>query len=212
MDRTIIIPAAGFGKRVGSLESKELLISPTTQKPLIDFSLSLAQKSNATPVVITRLKKRNLIEYLEEKKIQALIVDETKEWADTVLKSKAHWKKFNLLILPDSEFAPLSLIEDMFKQLETKDFVFATFKVEDVTKWGIYHPINENSFSIAEKPHNSFHEQDLAWGLIAFRDTHGEELFSKILESHDDHQYKILNATSSTLYLNHFIDLTRGEL
>lgn len=210
MSKAIIIPAAGFGKRMGEIESKEMLISPQTHEPLINFSLNLAKLVQAKPIVITRETKQNLISHLEQKKIHPQIVGITKEWAHTVLLSKDSWEENNVLILPDVEFSPLGIVKDLFLALQNHELAFATFDVKIPNLWGMVFG-QESGIHIAEKPSVNIDEAK-AWGIIAFKKDKGEELFTKILESTDDHEYKKVQATYKILKVEKFIDLTRGQL
>ena len=91
LETKIIIPAAGFGTRVGSPEAKEMLILQD-QQPLIDFAIQLAKENQAVAHVITRKEKKSLIAHLQNQTaVNIQLIEPSKEWPDTILKSKDFW-------------------------------------------------------------------------------------------------------------------------
>ena len=75
----VIIPAAGFGKRVGGAVSKELLYYKDDSFPLIQWCLSLCKKYELKPVVISRRDKLDLNQYLASENIEMCLIDSSEE-------------------------------------------------------------------------------------------------------------------------------------
>ena len=210
--RLILVPAAGFGRRVGSPEAKELLPRPDGRL-FIDQVLLDGLRLQIPVHVITRKEKASLIEYLENFKkqndhlISIQLVESSKEWPDTLLQSEDQWYEENLVYLPDMEFSPDSAPGNLFDSLKDKDAGFATFAVDDPRKWGVIAQ-NENQFSLCEKP--TIVKREMAWGLFSFRKNIGKNLLSAILESTFDHQWKSLNLKIAEVQLENYKDLSRG--
>lgn len=92
---TVLIPAAGFGKRVGSPSAKELLPDEDGQ-PIIAWALRQVAKRGWHAHVITRPAKQPLLEYLEKQKNNGLslsiqLIEGSSEWPDSLLQSRQHW-------------------------------------------------------------------------------------------------------------------------
>ncbi len=204
----IIIPAAGFGTRVGSPEAKEMLTLSGTQ-PLIDFSLEIAKLNRATAHVITRKEKKSLISYLQHKdNVSLQIIEPSKEWPDTILQSKPFWEDFNLLILPDTRFAPLQRTTELLQGLKNYDLTVGYFNPNALETWGAFD--NQSAtYKLIEKPKMLDTKYLRAWGIIGFRKNIGEELFKLILESTIDHQFKTTTFSYQAIQLEYFEDLTR---
>lgn len=209
----MIIPCAGFGTRVGSPLSKELLLNPETQSPLIEYSLKIAEENQWNTVLITRPEKKNLMDYVaarEAKKnyqSQWVLVQKTTEWPDSVLRSSAFWSEKNILVLPDTTWNPSGFERQLMTCLETSDVAYGVFETKDQKTWGTI-CCEQNELKLCEKPaKNLAHFQ--AWGLIAFRKNIGKVLFTAILESTLDQKVKSLHVKSEALPMNSFTDLTR---
>lgn len=200
----MIIPCAGFGTRMSMNpnQSKELLLYQG--KPLIENALQLAQIFNIKPLVITRIEKQDLIQYCAENDIETQIIDVRGEWADTILQSKPWWEEDNILVLPDTVFDPAhDTIYDILEGLELgNNAVIALHDVKDVSQWGYV-----TNYTITEKP--QFITRGIvsgnAWGVIGFKKTYGEELFSAMTKRNNALQLKNVGFT----YLEGFRDLTR---
>src|SRR3990167_336203 len=107
--RTMLIPAAGLGTRVGSPEAKEMLPRPAgvsfENEPMITMALQLAAECEAKPHVITREEKVSLVKYLSKMRtpladliappISVQLVGATREWPDTLLLSRPAWSDYN---------------------------------------------------------------------------------------------------------------------
>lgn len=128
----IIIPAAGYGRRVSDPSapnrSKELIINPQTGRPLIDKALGLAAQLRVPSVVITREEKTDLIDYIHnwskahgqqqcgggpQAPIELQIIQPSREWPDTILQSESRWGEGNILILPDTDYSPTEIVREL---------------------------------------------------------------------------------------------------
>lgn len=211
--RKVLIPAAGFGARVGTPPAKELFPDPKTRKPLIEFSLDIAKSLDAQARVITRKDKTVLIEALKKyKNAEVFLIEASKEWPDTLLQSEPCWSDFNVVILPDTRFLPINAVSDIFSELEMgADLAFAVFPVDDYSTWGVLAK-NKDTWHICEKPSNldclKF-EIVNAWGIFGFKKEFGKELLTKMLESGFDHKMRPIQKIVKTIPLEMFKDLTR---
>jgi dTDP-glucose pyrophosphorylase len=207
---TVLIPAAGFGKRVGSPPAKELLFHENEGAPMIQWGLDLVKKSQMKAVVITRSQKTTLLDYLEKARnaypIDICLIDSSEEWPHTILQSQAYWGEKNFVLLPDTRFAPLNILTQMSEALDSADVCFATFHVEDKKTWGVIQP-TKDGWSVAEKP-GAWETNAQAWGLFSFR-TFGKNLLEQMISSGRDHQFKPIYGKVQTLSLSHFVDVTR---
>lgn len=201
-----IIPCSGFGTRMNMKpnESKEMLEDKIFDcKHIIDYSLKQCKFFNLNPLVITRKDKKDLIKYLKQNKIEYMIYEPKpeEEWYHSVLASKDHWEENNLLILPDTRFNSIFCIEDIERGLKLgNNAVMALHEVADPSKWGI---ILNRGYTLLEKPKNFKGDKFWAWGLIGFKHTYGQELFSSV---------KCLELTNvGFVYLKSFQDITRGK-
>lgn len=210
---TMIVPCAGYGTRMGSPPAKELLINPETQAPLIEYCLKLADQNQWNTVLITRHEKKVLMDYVSHREVkknlktQWVLVQNTLEWPDSILKSYDFWSENNIMILPDTTWSPLGIENDVLKDLDHCDVSFGVFEATDKKTWGTV-AISKENFQICEKPQKQMPDYK-AWGLIAFKKNIGRVLFSSILESTQDHQVKTLQLKARTTSLNSFKDLTR---
>lgn len=199
----LIIPAAGLGSRMNmpNNQSKELLINPYTNEPLIEYSLDLADHFGISPLVITRIEKQDLIQYCAVRGIETMIIGVKGEWANTVLQSKAWWDDDNILVLPDTIFNDeYETIKNIKNGLNLgNNAVFALHRVRDVSNWGYI-----NNYEITEKPIGNI-SVGFAWGLIGFKKTYGEKLFSALQTKNNPLQLENCGFT----YLQSFNDLTR---
>lgn len=203
---TLLIPAAGFGKRLQMPKAKELLVHHTETRPLIDWSLDLGQRYFSRTVVISRNDKQDLNAYLEEKNnIEVYKIDSSVEWPDTILKAKSIWGDTNLVVLPDTRFSSTSLLQMMNLSLQKNAFTFACIKKEDPSTWGILR--TENGFYVAEKPQTQL-PSDSVWGLFGFQKQYGDNLLGAFLNSKGSY-VSIFPQQVSVFDLDHFEDLSR---
>lgn len=198
-----IIPACGFGTRVGMLpnQSKELLLD-SNDKPLILWHLDNCWREGIEPVVLIRSEKTDLIRYLNDKEVEVVIMPPGKEWAETIYNSKDHWSDLNILLLPDTRFEPLNSLKQVKESLlfgcET---VFAVHKVNDINKWGF---IVHDQF--CEKPNYPDGIGGNAWGIIGFSKAAGKEIF-KLMQNKNEFYYHTFDP--NFIFLDKFEDLTR---
>jgi len=217
---TVLIPCAGFGKRVGEPPAKELLKLPSENNPLIHWCLDLTKKFKMRPVLITRKDKKAFLEYIETIRdaynIELCLIDASKEWPDTLLKSDSCWTEQNIVLLPDTRFSPDDILPKLSDSLKKNDLAFATFSVPGANSdkfscWGVLKSDGAN-YWIAEKPRNADEVFTQAWGLFAFKKEFGVDLLTKMLESNGDHEFKKINTTKiETFSLDFFQDVTRDK-
>lgn len=207
----ILCPAAGYGRRMGSPDAKELLPHPFKNKKMIEVPLEYAQKHHMHVHVISREDKvalNNFLESRSEQNVSFQKIQVTGEWPESILKSKFDWGEQNLLWLPDTDFDQ-SVIQKIFLLLDQYEIVFATFSVSDPHLWGLIRETDEG-FEIGDKPAHT-NPTDKAWGLIGFRKNAGEHLFTQIHKSNQDKSWKaILTHSLTQVSLEYFVDLTRG--
>ncbi|MES3038059.1 MAG: hypothetical protein V4736_09155 [Bdellovibrionota bacterium] len=211
MDRvTYLIPAAGFGSRVGSPLSKEMLLDSETGEPLIEKHLRAAQENGAKALVITRLEKLNLIEFIRTKykDTELVFVEKTPEWTDSLIGTQNLWSNRNIVILPDTVFRPTTILKEIGDLLTNTQVVYATHKVDDPKNWGIIDFTPENKPSIWEKPMNSVHTD--AWGVMGFQKSCGVQLLTAHRNSQVNKVPQILDFKCAQIRLEEFRDLTRG--
>lgn len=195
-----IIPAAGYGTRMGMKpnQSKEMLPDPGYKhQPMIQYALDLCKAFNMDPIVITREDKKDLRQYLFNNEIEEQLIDVKGEWNQTVLASQVHWYENNMLLLPDTRFSSFRCIEDIQRGLNLgNNAVMALHEVTDPSKWGI-----ASGYVLYEKP-NFLFGKHWAWGLIGFKNTYGQELFSNV------ESLKMENVGFT--FLEKFEDITRN--
>ncbi len=217
----ILLPAAGFGRRVGSPPAKEMLLRYDTKKPLIEWSLDLARKRQWPVLVITRHEKKTLIEYLkkrqEEQVLNVHLIPETSDWQETILESSNHWRKKNLLILPDCNFQPTAALDLLNDKLDKIPIVLGVHRVSDPSNWGVIKAdTNEqNKLLLCEKPIHTFSGSTLlenwAWGLMGFRASIGTDLMKASLKSQKVKEFTRVPGLVELVELDFFEDLTRGS-
>lgn len=162
-----IIPAAGYGTRMNLKpgQSKEMLPDPSNGGlPMIQRTLDFA----IDPLVIIRSDKLDLINYCKDKVECLLLKPSNDEWPVTVLRSRPHWERLNVLVLPDTN---LTSVDYHTVRLKAEKLMFAVHSVEDVSQWG-HVTIDKTE----EKP--LLGGNGWAWGCIGFSDMIGEALFS----------------------------------
>ena len=202
-----ILPCSGYGTRVGMQpdESKEMLLH--NGFPIIDYSLDLCRMTGIEPVVIVRPEKQDLIKHLELKhgRVERHYYQPTGDMPQTVLDHKHVWGYNNILILPDTRFAPaVQTIQGIIHCLvNVNPLTFAVHKVRDPQNWGIIKGtmINEKPMPMID---GAVYQ---AWGLIGFNKYSGVELFTGMLEKD---VWKPL-PKHSILPLESFQDITRGK-
>lgn len=213
----IILPAAGYGRRVGSPPAKELFLHPKDKIELILRFLLLSHQYNFETLVISRADKIELNEFLLNKKREfnftLLKIEPTEDWMNTCLASHKLWHKKNILALPDTEFSPQEILLEIEKKLSRASIVYACHRVENPSGWGVIEK-RENDYYIFEK--NLSHVKNnlnnyLAWGIIGFHSSHGKDLLLAHEKSQKEQIGVLLQNTIEILRLNHFLDLTRDK-
>lgn len=207
----VLVPAAGFGRRVGSPEAKELLLRDDGTL-LIDLALQTASERGWPVHVITRPEKRSLIRYLEQvPHVTVQTIGPTFDWPETLLASEHYWHEWNLVFLPDMEFKPRKIVDDLafMMSLGKADVVTANHLVNDPEKWGVLWPEKGIGLTVGEKVPVNVDEPRWAWGLYGFRKTVGKVLLEAQLASCRDHRLKHLQIRAASLQLDEFKDLTR---
>jgi len=195
-----IIPAAGLGTRMGMLpnQSKELLIDPVTNQPLIQWHFNYCAKYNLVPLVVTRKEKTDLIEYCNKQNIQVLIVEPKGEWYDTIQQSKSYWEEMNIVLFPDSKFADdRPLPDEFFSSFSIYNYVACCFGVQNVvdsSKWCVV-----TLQGIYEKKQNGPGTAIVVFGFRKDTDLFEQLSINQTARLIDYHLFQI----------NNFTDLTR---
>lgn len=194
-----IIPAAGLGTRMGMLpnQSKELLIDPVTNQPLIQWHFNYCAKYNLIPLVVTRKEKTDLIDYCNKQGVQVLVVEPKGEWYDTIQQSKPYWEEMNVVLFPDSKFTDDDKkMNEFFQSLDFKfiECCFGVQEVEDSSKWCV---VTEEG--IFEKT-----KQGPGTAIVVFGFKKRTNLFLELSQNKTTHikYYHTFN-------INNFTDLTR---
>jgi dTDP-glucose pyrophosphorylase len=205
-----IIPAAGFGSRVGSPPAKELLLHPNGQR-FIDHTIDLAYKLNTQVLVISRKDKHALNEYLIEKqkhdkRLSLLLIDQTPEWTWSVQLASPYFHQKNILLLPDSDWGTFDVGKDLLKSLDSSEISVGVFQVENPKVWGMIE-VKENSLFMGEKPLKT--ESHLAWGLISFQGSFGKIFWEKYKTTSQQHHMIPISTHFKILKLQWFRDLSR---
>jgi dTDP-glucose pyrophosphorylase len=200
---TAIIPCCGYGTRMNMPvnKSKELLINPDTNKPLIEWHLDQCKEYNIKPLCIVRQEKLDLMLYLLNKDIDFIVYTPkpNEEWMHTIYNNKQYYNEMkNILLLPDTIYEPKEALKEIKDLLDIYDFVFGTHEVKDPEKWGL---VNLNS--LLEKPKNPSHNR--AWGILGFNDV---EIFKQLGYNKEiDLSLRLIQFVDLDL----FKDLTRNE-
>lgn len=210
----ILIPAAGFGVRVGSPPAKELLLRQGTEEPLIELPLREAERRGWPVLVITRAEKTSLIDYLKQNhpKVRMLLLENpTREWQESLLRARTQWHETNLVLLPDTEWSPLEILDPLAQALTLAkvDGVVARHRVTDFHSWGHIWSSRERVIQVAEKPLSPIEVPVSAWGIFGFRRAFGDALLTSQWESQRTQKVQSLVGRLKSFDLAHFRDLTR---
>ena len=139
----MIIPAAGWGRRVGSPASKELWPHPRyPQQSYLSVAVALAEQLQLKPLVLSRDSKKELNQWLHSSLSadEFLIMPETREWVDTLLGSAAYWETKNILFLPDAWFEPAKkALQEIVSALDDVEWAWGMHQVplSEVASWGV---------------------------------------------------------------------------
>jgi hypothetical protein len=224
---------------MGQPPAKELL-PLRAGRPLIEQPFLWARARSWSCHVISRQQKTALNEYAKLYGATVQIIepgvtlDPPDEWPHTVLASEPYWSMWNLLVLPDTDYAPTDVWDRMFAQVATGkgaaptgnvspdvdslSLVVATHLVSDLSQWGFVHTaatvassVSTASTVVGEKIATGF-GGGRAWGLLLFHRRVGRELFQGFIESHRRKEpvaLSIPNDRVSEVQLEFFKDLTR---
>jgi bifunctional N-acetylglucosamine-1-phosphate-uridyltransferase/glucosamine-1-phosphate-acetyltransferase GlmU-like protein len=229
---TVIIPAAGYGKRVGSPPAKELML--WDGEPLIQWSLDICRVRGWRPLVVVRKHKAQLIQFCERSPdIDLHVISESEEWPHSVLLAQEHWTSKNLVLLPDTRFAPAKIVDALISDLSERALSFAYFETnQPLSTWGLIAAPEGDTASLpfcagVEKPDTTtasylinvekLKESGCSlrpWGLFAFRKEKGFEILNHLLQSTmgktEEEKYYQIQTQCNFRKLSHFSDLTRG--
>lgn len=205
-DRLVIVPAAGFGTRVGSPQAKELMLHPLFGVSFLEKCLERIANCGATPLVISRSDKVVLNDWLTSHAVSHLQITKTSEWVQTVLASQEFWQEKNLLLLPDTNFSPENILSKMFHSLNHSELVAATFEVDDLRLWGGIKSLKGKTF-VSEKI--SQPESGSAWGILGFSKSGGGVFWPTYLKAQASKKWEQIDLSFATHELDSFKDLTR---
>lgn len=203
-----IIPAAGFGTRVGMKpgESKEMLIwDKEAPNRVIDYSLNLCKEAGLEPLVISRAEKEDLNTYLRGKGIEPVIIEPKGEWMDSILAVEEYWGWRNILMLPDTRYNnSLEIIKQMMFQILTNQgcLSLGLHYVDNGSKWCIW-----SEDRLIEKP-KAGGDPGWAFGVVGFNKQYGKMILEELSETK---MSIIAPETPQFLLIENFIDITRGD-
>jgi bifunctional N-acetylglucosamine-1-phosphate-uridyltransferase/glucosamine-1-phosphate-acetyltransferase GlmU-like protein len=196
-----LIPAAGFGTRMGSPPAKELLHHPYFKnKNFLEICLESCQKLSVSPLVISRKDKTELNDFLSQNNIPFTLINQSLDWQDSILQSEFLWQEENLVLLPDTYFTPLSQVQKTLMKLKDVSLSFTYFKVSDSKNWGGIKFDSKEVLIVEKKTGFNY-----AWGHLAFKKEIGSKLFKHLLH---DKEFKFHGLFSAQM-IDTFIDLTR---
>jgi len=195
-----------------------MLPDPQTGLPIIQKWLQIAIDNQFDLHIIIRPEKKSLLHYLEDftfpptlkMTIQLYKPKPGEEWPKTILASKKFWKKWMIIGLPDTDFSPKSLFQNLNHHFQQKNLIIWTFPVKDSYNWGMVSKPNENKLIWCEKPKNWPKNFNQAWGIFSFKKSIGKKLLTELENStQNSRPFFISNAKMKLLSLETFYDLTR---
>jgi hypothetical protein len=200
----VLIPAAGYGRRMGSPPAKELLSHPDfPDKNFMQIAIQRCLEVNLKPLVISRVDKTELNEYLFQHRIPFTLIENSEDWPETLLKSFNHWTLHSIVLLPDTTFKPEGILKNLADDLFSQSLSLSLFKIQDSSLWGGV-GFDQNKIEISEKKIG----YQYAWGHLAFHRNVGKELLERL---HQKKNFQF-NDQFSVHHLEHFEDLTRPKL
>lgn len=207
----VLLPAAGFGRRAGSPESKEML-PDETGRPLIDWAIDQAFARGWPVHVILRPQKVSLIRHLKKRQEEgALSLQEIRgslECSHSLLLSRHHWRENNIVILPDTRWQPTNALDSLAAKLQEFAAAYGTFPITAPEEWGTV-SLGNQAVRIAEKCGGP--GSLTAWGLLGFRRAAGVPLLAAHLESHLRRSVQEAAIACTQVPLQSFVDLTRPD-
>lgn len=204
----VIIPAAGWGTRVGTPPAKELLAHPKyPQHSFLEQALAICKSMDADPLVVSRVSKSVLNNWLKLNLPSSsfLIIEHSTEWTDTLLQTAHLWRRKNILMLPDTHWQPLAAINSLILALDQNHLALLLHQVTDPQHWGMV-----STHHILEKPQQPIAPYMGAWGLVGF--TNQPQVLEFWQNYHHSRQRQVpiaLPAQTWMGYLDSFEDLTR---
>lgn len=215
---TLLVPAAGFGLRMGAPPAKELMPRPGQSKPLIDWPIQLAKARDWECLIISRRDKTELNQYIEgihkisPENTRLYLIESSSDWFDSCLQSQDLWKDKVILVLPDTQFSPENALDEINNQLDVYDLVVAHHEVVDIENWGHIWTEGQKLF-VQEKPQVPIGEVlrtgKWAWGVLGFRKPWGSPLLRAQEMSQKLKQPQKLDGNMASIRLEYFTDLTR---
>lgn len=187
--RSVILPCAGQGSRLGLPYPKELHF-PLPGKALIDFSLErvFVLSGELCVNVVLRSGKELIQSYLVSRWPEmnfCFITQEEPEFLGALRSAMKHVAQFNFLLLPDQYIVENGVIEGLFKKLEdSEEIVVMAYKTDSqklISEEGALNVIDGRLKGIAEKPGIEFaSEFNAVWCGIGFRSSAVENLLSSL--------------------------------
>jgi len=202
---TLILPAAGWGRRVEPLtqgSSKELLPHPVSGEPLIEKFLNFSDQQGWETLVIVREEKRDLRKHLADR-AKVLVIQATRDWPETALQAEPFFSQNNFLCLPDTSF-DLTVLLQAQKKLEQGLLVYGRHVVSDPENWGVITPTE-----ILEKVPAQQRGPFWAWGFMGFQKSIGRLALRAHQLSNSQRQSALLPEMPAFVDLVDFKDLTR---
>jgi len=232
---TVLIPAAGFGKRNSSPPVKELLLNQG--RPLIAHSFDhllqapprsgrREQDSNTPPilrvVIITRPEKKPFFEkWLSSLKLpfdlDFHLIDlneNSTEWPFTLLSSQKYWSEKNLVLLPDTKLSSphglIGLADDLLDR-HASAWGVVEKPLSEISSYGnvVLSPGLHDALRIIEKPLKPL--SPWVWGCFGFQKSCGVELLENLEKSTKLREPINLPESSVAFQLEKFEDLSRSD-
>ena len=207
-DLTVIIPAAGSGKRLGLNYPKELYeIIPG--KKLVDYTLDHIQAAAGAGDIKIRIAvvimpwKHAVVDYVRDRMngvdvVPVIFDDRFEEWPGSVYSASSVFSACNLVLLPDSylevsEEFPFQtgrgkpLLKEAHQALKTSAAVFGVVPCagdSGLQDLGAVHVNTEGKISdFQDKPRTDFHRFNGFWGCYGFQRDWARSLYEYLIQS-----------------------------
>lgn len=218
---TVLLPAAGFGKRNPDWPVKELMLhdgEAIIAKTFRHLGSPIVEKV----VIITRREKLPALEeWLEAFKKSANLKTDVQwllhepgnsEWPHTLLASEKMWSAKNLVLLPDTDLQTTqgTPIEIFDRSLDGHPTVWAVKEkpLEEVKSFGNVEVDGQRALRVIEKPIRP--RSPFVWGCFGFQKAYGQRLLHQLATSTKTHRGFDLPPDSLALPLASFDDLSRA--
>jgi hypothetical protein len=205
-ERIALIPCTGYGGRAGAPLYSEMLPHPRFAMSFLAKAIERAQNIGYQPLVISRLDKVLLNDWLRGNAIPHALVTPRYSWIQSMQVTQPLWKAKNMVIMPDVDFRPEGALAQVAQLLESNPVVMGVFNVEAMDFWGGVKFEGEKVY-IGESIKTR--EPGLNWGLIGFQQASGEELWRCSRESQIKKEWLELNLKVSSVPLHAFFDHTK---